>query len=189
MPRLDRTDELFRRISLQDDEKAFRCLFYDYFAPLCVFAHRYIEEEESCEDIVQETFYRIWKNRKSLCIETSARNFLLASVRNSCLDLLRRQAAEMRWAEQAQAEASDTYMPELYTTAELEQLLDSALDKLPEPIASTFRSNRFEGKTYAEIAAEKTLSIKTIEAYMSKALRFLRQELRDYLPFLMLFLD
>ena len=102
MPKVDWTDELFRRISLQDDEEAFRLLFYDFFAPLCVFAHRYIDEPESCEDIVQETFYRIWKNRKSLCIGTSARNFLLTSVRNSCLDGLRRKATEMRWSEYMQ---------------------------------------------------------------------------------------
>lgn len=189
MPKVDRTDELFRRISLQDDEEAFRLLFYDFFAPLCVFAHRYIDEPESCEDIVQETFYRIWKNRKSLCIDTSARNFLLTSVRNSCLDGLRRRATEMRWSEYVQERTDEAYpQQELYTTAELEHLLNAALDKLPEAIASTFRQNRFEGKTYAEIAEEKQLSIKTIEAYMMKALKFLRIELRDYLPFLMLFL-
>lgn len=188
MPKVDRTDELFRRISLQDDEEAFRLLFYDFFAPLCVFAHRYIDEPESCEDIVQETFYRIWKNRKSLYIDTSARNFLLTSVRNSCLDWLRHRATEMRWSESMQDRVEEAYTQELYTTVELEHLLNVALSKLPEAVASTFRRNRFDGKTYAEIAEEKQLSVKTIEAYMMKALKFLRSELRDYLPFLMLFL-
>lgn len=40
----DKTDKLFRMVSLQDDEEAFRSLFYNFFAPLCVFANKYIEE-------------------------------------------------------------------------------------------------------------------------------------------------
>lgn len=42
---------------------------------LCIFAHRYIERWETCEDVVQESFLKIWENRKSIRIETSARNF------------------------------------------------------------------------------------------------------------------
>ena len=87
-----------------------------------------------------------------------------------------------------QDRVEEAYTQELYTTVELEHLLNVALTKLPEAVASTFRRNRFDGKTYAEIAEEKQLSVKTIEAYMMKALKFLRSELRDYLPFLMLFL-
>lgn len=183
---VESADILFHRISFQDDEKAFRALFYDYFAPLCVFAHRYVEEMDSCEDIVQEVFFRVWKNRKELFIETSARNFLVTSVRNACLDFLRKKDVEKRWMEDS-LENEEAFCYDLYTTVELERLLNEALDKLPELVASTFRMNRFEGKTYAEIAEAKQLSVKTIEAYMTKALKFLRIELKDYLPLLALF--
>lgn len=77
---------------------------------------------------------------------------------------------------------------DLYTTVELEYLLNQALDKLPEQISSTFRSNRFDGKTYTEIAEEKNISVKTVESYMTKALKHLRVELKDYLPFFIGFL-
>lgn len=179
---IDKTDMLFRKVSLQDDEEAFRILFYDFFAPLCVFAHRYLEEMETCEDIVQETFYRIWKNRNDLDIQVSARNFLITSVRNACLDLIRKQEIEKRWIEKRLEEEYE----DLYTTQELESLLNQALDKLPEQIASTFRMNRFDGKTYVEIAEEKQISVKTVEAYMTRALKFLRIELKDYLPILLI---
>lgn len=167
---IDKTDMLFRKVSLQDDEEAFRILFYDFFAPLCVFAHRYLEEMETCEDIVQETFYRIWKNRKDLDIQISARNFLITSVRNACLDLIRKQEIEKRWIEKRLEEDTEEEYEDLYTTQELESLLNQALDKLPEQIASTFRMNRFDGKTYVEIAEEKQISVKTVEAYMTRAL-------------------
>ena len=183
---IDKTDMLFRKVSLQDDEDAFRILFYDFFAPLCVFAHRYLEEMEMCEDIVQETFYRIWKNRKDLDIQISARNFLITSVRNACLDLIRKQEIEKRWIEKRLEEDTEEEYEDLYTTQELESLLNQALDKLPEQIASTFRMNRFDGKTYVEIAEEKQISVKTVEAYMTRALKFLRIELKDYLPILLI---
>ena len=183
---IDKTDMLFRKVSLQDDEEAFRILFYDFFAPLCVFAHRYLEEMETCEDIVQETFYRIWKNRKDLDIQISARNFLITSVRNACLDLIRKQEIEKRWIEKRLEEDIEEEYEDLYTTQELESLLNQALDKLPEQIASTFRMNRFDGKTYVEIAEEKQISVKTVEAYMTRVLKFLRIELKDYLPILLI---
>ena len=183
---IDKTDMLFRKVSLQDDEEAFRILFYDFFAPLCVFAHRYLEEMETCEDIVQETFYRIWKNRKDLDIQISARNFLITSVRNACLDLIRKQEIEKRWIEKRLEEDTEEEYEDLYTTQELESLLNQALDKRPEQVASTFRMNRFDGKTYVEIAEEKQISVKTVEAYMTRALKFLRIELKDYLPILLI---
>ena len=125
---------------------------------------------------MQDTFFRIWKNRKSLDIHVSARNILLTTVRNSCLDRLRKQAVEKRWEEKFMEEPEED-TSDLYTTVELEYLLNLALDKLPEQISSTFRSNRFDGKTYTEIAEEKNISVKTVESYMTKALKHLRVEL------------
>lgn len=183
---VDQADLLIRKVTLYDDEVAFRTLFCDYFSPLCVFANRFIEDEEACEDIVQDFFFGLWKNRKSLQIHTSTRNFLITSVRNACLDLLRRQEVERKWVEKHMEQEGDTYEYDLYTTTELEFLLNNALDKLPEKISSTFRMNRFEGKTYVEIAEEKQISVKTVEAYMSKTLKFLKVELKDYLPLMII---
>ena len=61
-------DSLFWKIAIKDDEIAFRTLFFQFFSPLCVFAHRYVDRWETCEDIVQETFFKIWKNRKNMIL-------------------------------------------------------------------------------------------------------------------------
>lgn len=182
-------DSLFWRIAVQDDEYAFKTLFTSFFAPLCVFSRRYIDNSEICEDIVQDTFFKIWKNRKSIEITSSARNFLITNVKNSCLDYLRRKDVENSWIEKQLAqEQFSFYTDELYTTHELETMLNEALSKLLPNIRNVFEMNRFEGKTYMQIAAEQNISIKTVEAYMSKALKHLRVELKDYLPFIILFL-
>ena len=58
------TDKLFWEIAVNDNEQAFQTLFYQFFTPLCTFAHRYIEQWETCEDIVQESFLKIWEIAK-----------------------------------------------------------------------------------------------------------------------------
>jgi RNA polymerase sigma-70 factor (ECF subfamily) len=180
-------DELFRKIALRDDEEAFRTLYFHFFTPLCVFAMRYVSNRETGEDIVQDTFLKIWKNRKSIEINGSGRNFIITAVKNTCIDYLRKQENEQAWKEKMAGD-NEYQSEDVYSIVELEQMLASALAKLPENIRTVFEMNRFEGKTYAKIAAEQNLSVKTIESYMTKALKHLRIELKDYLPFVLLFL-
>lgn len=184
-------ESLYLRIALNDDAEAFERLFYDYFPPLCVFAHRYIDDRVVCEDIVQDTFLKIWKNRKEQEVTTSVRNFLITSVKHNCLNYLKRKDLEETYIRRRTDQVADGFFvsnDDLYTTRELEQLIETALNKLPKNIREVFEMNRFEGITYARIAEVRGISVKTVEAYMSKALKLLRVELADYLPFLILFL-
>ncbi|GHV31228.1 RNA polymerase sigma-70 factor [Bacteroidia bacterium] len=180
-------ESLFLRIALQDDEEAFRELFVQFFTPLCIFAKRYLNIIEDCENIVQDTFLKIWENRKSLNISTSGRNFLITSVRNACIDHLRKQESERRYLNEL-SENQLLVQINLYSIKELEDMLSVALTGLSENVRNIFEMNRFEGKTYTTIASEQNLSVKTVEAYMTKALKHLRNELKDYLPFILLFL-
>ena len=168
-------DKLFWNIAVNDDENAFKTLFFQFFSPLCIFAHRYIERWETCEDVVQESFLKIWENRKSIRIETSARNFLVTSVRNNCIDYLRKQELELAW-KQWKISKGDEPSGDIYSIVELRTMLAEALDKLPENTRLIFEKNRFEGKKYTEIAEEQQISVKTVEAHISKALKILRVE-------------
>lgn len=181
-------DQLLWKVALKDDESAFRSLFLDFFPSLCVFAHRYIDSWETCEDVVQDTFFKIWKNRKNLEITTSGRNFLVTSVRNCCVDYLRKKNAEMAWQQFEQLNVSVSITGDVYSTVELENMLHEALSRLPENIRFVFEQNRFEGKTYSQIASEQHISVKTVESYMTKALKQLRIDLKDFLSFFLLFL-
>lgn len=75
---------------------------------------------------------------------------------------------------------------DFYTLGELETRLRQALEKLSSDVREVFEMNRFNGLTYREIATRLELSPKTIEARMSKALKTLRHELKDYYPLLLL---
>ncbi|HCC85073.1 MAG TPA: RNA polymerase sigma-70 factor [Porphyromonadaceae bacterium] len=184
-------DHLFRKVAFQDDEQAFKELFLEFYPALCVFAMRYITQEETARDIVQDVFFKIWKERKNMDINSSFRNFLITSVRNGCTDYLRKQELENRYREKSIL--SDIYTSpeepeEVYTLKELETAIGEALEKLPPNVREAFVMNRFGGMTYVAIAEKMAVSPKTIESYISRALKVLRIELRDYLPFLLLFL-
>ena len=179
---------LFRRIAFYDDQEAFKELFYDFYPSLCVFAQRYISSPETCEDIVQETFYNLWKNRKKIEVTSSFRHLLITSVKNRCVDYLRKQSVRQIHSERySYHEIIDT-PEEIYTIGELEEMLKTALDRLPPNVRKAFEMSRFENMTYNKIAEEMNVSPKTVEAYISKALSVLRVELKDYLPLTLLFL-
>jgi len=181
-------ENLFRKVAFQDDEQAFKELFLEFYPAMCVFAMRYISQEETARDIVQDIFFNIWKNRKNIDITTSFRNFLITSVRNSCTDYLRKQEVENRYMEKSELSAIHPSPEEVYTLKELESAIGEALAKLPSNVREAFEMNRYKGMTYVAIAEKMEVSPKTIEAYISKALKVLRIELQDYLPFLLLFL-
>ncbi|MCD8181777.1 MAG: RNA polymerase sigma-70 factor [Bacteroides sp.] len=183
-------DYLFGQIIYKDDERAFQELFFDFFGPLCVFAHRYIPDKATCEDVVQDVFFLLWKNRKKIVIKSSARNFLITNVRNACIDYLRRREVETAYAEKVTAKdySHECDTETIFGISELEERINAALTKLPDNVRQSFEMNRFDDKTYTQIAEECSISVKTVESHISKALKILREELKDCLPFLLLFL-
>lgn len=183
-------DKLYRQVVLYDDQDAFKELFFDFYPTLCIFARRFISSPEACEDIVQDTLYHLWENRKRIEITSSFKNLLITSLKNNCMDYLRKQTVRKNHAESQQIEFShfnEEDNPEIiYTIQELQEMLNSALQQLPENARRAFELSRFENLTYKEIAQEMSVSPKTIEAYISRVLSVLRIELKDYLPILLL---
>lgn len=174
---------LLWNISTNDDESSFRNLFEYYYPALCLYAKRFIKERETREDIVQDVFFSIWENRKHISVQTSARNYLLTCVRNHCLNFLRRQTTES--FDQIIQENIPVYAEnndDFYTLTELQELLAKALAKLPDDYRRVFELNRFEDKSYGEIAESMDISTRTVERYKNKAIELLKKELKDYLP-------
>lgn len=176
-------NHLFWRMATQDDEAALKEMFFDFYPALCVFAQRYIGCSETCRDIVQETFYKIWKKRKQIDINTSFRNFLITSVRNECTDYLRKKKLSETYIKKA-TQTQSVSPEEIYTLGELHQMITDALQKLPENARKAFDMSRFQNMTYTQISDEMNLSVKTIESYISRALKILREDLKDFRPYL-----
>ena len=184
----EQIDFMLRSITLHDDGVAFRYLFEHYYPSLCLFAKRFIDDRETREDIVQEVFFRLWDKRKQITVTSSAQNYLLTSVRNLCLNYLRRQEVQQPFEESLFDQPDDEEGDRLIQLRELEEQLAQALAQLPPEYRLAFELNRMEGKSLEEVAERMGVSIRTVERYRDKAIALLQTELKEYLPlFLLLF--
>lgn len=163
------------------NEKAFEIIFGKYYQSLCVFSRQFLNDEELAEETVQDLFVRIWEKRFSLSIDTSLEHYLFRAARNHCLNLLQHQKIKKRYAQKI-LENADAEMKteEFYLEPGLKQAIEKALELLPPKRKEIFRLSREEGLKYKEIADQLDISVKTVEAQMGLALKFLREQLRDF---------
>jgi RNA polymerase sigma-70 factor (ECF subfamily) len=167
----------------EGDVYTFEKVFRLYYSPLCLYAAGITGKMYIAEEIVQELFYVCWKEREKLQILHSLKSYLYGAVRNRSLQYIEHREVTNRHREMILLKTNDnnTSTPQdLLEYKELEDLINRTLDKLPERRLRIFRMHRFEGKKYAEIASELSLSVKTVEAEMTKALQILRKEIENY---------
>lgn len=170
---------------------AFEMLFRTYYQPLCNYAYSFLRDREEAEEIVQSTFLLVWEKRDSLAIRTSVRPYLYAMVRNACLNVIKHDKIKRRYAgrEIALAERSHDSVTHMVASNELENRIRLAMEELPEQCRMVFKLSRFEELKYAEIAGQLNISIKTVENHMGKALKIMREKLKDYLPLVIVLLN
>jgi RNA polymerase sigma-70 factor (family 1) len=168
---------------IRGDRSIFSVVFLKYYNDLVMFAHTFLRDLESSEELVQDVFLRLWENRDGFVVTSSLKSYLLKSVQNKCIDSLRHLKIKEHYAHKILDNPvlfendTDNYL--LYS--ELQKDLTKALDKLPDDISKAFRLNRFDGLTYHEIADQLHVSERTIEVRIGKALAMLREILKDYL--------
>jgi RNA polymerase sigma-70 factor (ECF subfamily) len=163
-------------------------LFKEHFTQLVYFARKYLGDLDSSKEVVHSVFVKIWENRHEFEFDKPAKSYLFTSVYNRSLNVIRDNKKFVPNLQDNSTETIETgEFHDTLETSELEARIKTALQKLPEKCREVFELNRFEGKKYAEIAAKLNLSEKTVEAHMSKALKIMKEELKDYLYLLILF--
>ncbi|WP_291584607.1 RNA polymerase sigma-70 factor [Bacteroides sp.] len=178
-------NELFILAKIKEgDIKAFEEIFRRYYSPLCWYAAGITGEVETAEEIVEELFYVLWKDREHLQIFQSLKSYLYRAARNEALQYCRHREVRERHREYVLADnvseqVSDPHRQLEYE--ELQEVIRHTLDKLPGRRLRIFEMHRMEGKKYMEIALSLSLSVKTVEAEMTKALRTLRNEIDNYI--------
>ena len=164
------------------NEKAFDTLFMRYYPVLCAYARQFVCDEDS-RDVVQNLMVWLWENREMLVIESTLRSYLFSAVRNSCLTELHKKEIRRKAHHHIHQKLQHLFEdPDFYVADELSAKIEVAVQTLPETYREAFVKNRFEQKTYNEIARELGVSAKTVDYRISQALRQLRIALKDYLP-------
>jgi RNA polymerase sigma-70 factor (ECF subfamily) len=175
------------RSEVQADEQVFEKLFVDWYGPLHAYACSVLRDGASAGEVVQAVFSRLWERREQLKVQTSMKAYLYGCVYHECVSWMRREKRRRDYRSGVMARLGSTAegSPEnafdRVEAGELEQRFQRALDELPEQCRAIFQLSRFSGLKYREIADQLGISVKTVEAQMSKALKLLRQRLADYL--------
>ena len=172
---------VFKKIK-EGDVGTFEKIFRQFYASLCMYAFSITSRKDISEDVVQDVFYNIWKDREHIQILGSIKNYLYGAVRNHSLRYLEHALVERQYQENVLNNAAETDLSphELLEYKELENVITNIINKLPERRKQIFLMYRMKGKKYKEIAEYYAISIKTVEAEMTKAYQILRQGIDKY---------
>jgi RNA polymerase sigma-70 factor (ECF subfamily) len=168
------------------DSKSFELLFNQYADSLVRYATTILKDQDEAEDIVQQLFVGVWTKKESLEVNSSIKSYLYRSVHNSSLNKIKQQTVKEGYAEyftyvnDGMAAAASVEMDRKETDA----LIRKAIDELPEQCRLVFQMSRFEHLKYQQIADQLGISIKTVENQMGKALKHMRERLKDYITVL-----
>ncbi|RAV99215.1 RNA polymerase sigma-70 factor [Pseudochryseolinea flava] len=183
---------LIRKTFEHDPQEGCELLFRKYYTILCSHAVRFVYSHDVAEDLVSEIFCKFWNDQIYASITTSYRAYLFKAVRYSAYNYVKWELSRRNKTVSPEEHLFDisSLKPEqalLYD--ELAHEINQIIDNLPNQCKRVFLLSRFENKKYKEIADELGISVKAVEAHISKALDILRRNLKseDLLVWLILF--
>lgn len=169
-------------------EVLFRELYDNNYSLVRYYIGSYINNREQAEDIAQEVFVSLWNNIHKL-EKGSERGYILTIARNKCLNMLRRKKLTAEYAKYSEIKIKEDYLNlvalestfNFIVTKELEDLVVSALNRMPPKISSTFKLSKFKSLKQEEIAVQENISVRAVEYRLKKAILILKKELRDFM--------
>ena len=178
---LEDTQNITKQIR-EGNLKEFERVFKEFYPQLCLYALRFVKTKDLSEEIVQNLFCHIWENRKELNIHTSIKAYLYRSTYHNALQILRKIGSHNKYKEYVKHHFTENdYSTNKLEEKEINRIVQQTLSSLPHRCGTIFKMSRFEGLKYQEIAQKLSISIKTVEANMGKALKAFRHNLKDYM--------
>ncbi|MGQ1911379.1 RNA polymerase sigma-70 factor [Marinifilum sp. RC60d5] len=166
-------------------ESAFKNLYDKYFDALFLFGLKFIPNSEAVEDLVQESFIKLWERRKSFYHEATLKAFLYKSVRNACLNYIDHQKVTQKYEKNADTDvSSNDYFLNNVIEEEVNRMIAETFQKLPESARKIYLLS-LKGLKNAEIAEDLNISVNTVKTQKQRANKFLKENLKDL--FTMLF--
>ena len=179
----------FRFLQFREgDRRAFEYYFKEYYNSIVGFAIQFIGDKDKAGSIAQDAFIKLWENREKVQKINGIRSFLYTSVKTDCLNLIRHNKVVRKYeSKQLQARESSLHTEILnslnfdsVTFSELESLIEKSIEELPDKCKLVFVKKRFENKKNKEIADELGITLKAVEANITRATKFLKLRLSHY---------
>lgn len=167
----------------------YEALFQEHYKNLVLYAKKFVLETEIARDIVQDVFIYIWEKRQKIHLEKSVSSYLFRAVRNACINHLKKESTKENYIRQFllsvnnyelnAGKAADVH--EIVVHKDLLKRIELIIESLPEQCKSMFRMSRFRGLKNKEIAEIYSVSPRTVETQIYRALKVLKEDLKSYL--------
>ncbi|HEY4787502.1 MAG TPA: RNA polymerase sigma-70 factor [Bacteroidales bacterium] len=181
---------------IKGDTNAFNYFYRIYYARMFNFANSYLRDDFVAGNIVQDTFMGLWENREKIEPEINLPAYLLTIVKNKALNHLHRLSIGAKVKEKIQSQAERelelrcaTLMaldPEQMFHSDVQRIIHETLSSLPNQCRNVITLSRLDGLSNKEIASRLNISVKAVEFHITRALKSLRESLKDYLLFIVM---
>ena len=171
------------------DKNAFEHLFDDNYRHLVLYAKKFVMDTEIARDLVQDVFIYIWEKRSRLNIDRSLNSYLFRAVHNACINYLKRESNKEDYIKKfllkingdnfATSKNEDAH--ERLVHNDLLERIEFIVEGLPEQCKNIFHMSRFRGLKNKEIAELYSISQRTVETQIYRALKVLKEGLRPYM--------
>ncbi len=164
------------------DEQAFSVLFFKYLPVLQIFATKFTKSDDAAEEIIQDSFLRVWLNRDKLAEVDNVKAYLYKYVSNECLSYLRKKLKEDRVVDAFTAKQQNSHNSTVETINlnEVTKIIAIAVEKLPDQRKNIYQLSRRDGKTIPEIAEILNISPNTVKNALVTALKSIRIHLDQH---------
>ena len=157
---------------------AFDKLYKAYCSRLYFFAFSILKSKEDAEEVVQNTFFKIWEKRKTIDSNYAFKSFLFAIAYNIIVDLLRERLKERKYKEVILDRATSNYnLEEAIEFGDLLVQVQKIVTELPPRKNEIYQLSRVDHLSYSEIAEKLNISVKTVENSLNFSMNFIKRRL------------
>jgi RNA polymerase sigma-70 factor (ECF subfamily) len=167
-------------------EQSFELVFRANYQLLCNYAYTFVQDRDEAEEIVQSVFLTFWEKRQSVQVQQSEKAYLLSMVRNASLNAVKHEKVKLKYGKNTMTKEEPSAA--MTFSDELEQRITLGLNRLPEQCRLVFQMSRMEDMKHKDIAGQLNISVKTVENQIGKAMRLMREHLREYLVMVLVWL-
>lgn len=164
-----------------DNQSAIEDLFNHYYPRLYNFSKSFLKFDEGIDDILQEVFLKIWRNRKNIKSSDTLNSYIFTITKNLLLNELRSRLSNQKMKENLfKVSVAEEYLPfEKIEYEELKKKIAEFIEELPDKQKEIFKMSRNEGLSHKEIAEKMGVSTKTVEYHINQSIKHLKNRLKS----------
>ncbi|MEL7588081.1 MAG: RNA polymerase sigma-70 factor [Prolixibacteraceae bacterium] len=155
-------------------------LFNYYYPRLYNFSRAFLKLEDGIDDILQEVFVKIWKNRQNITTTDTFNSYIFTITRNLLLNELRSRLNDQKIRDKIlQSSVAKEYLSfEITEFEELARKVEMLIEELPARQREIFKLSRTEGLSHKEIAEKLNITAKTVEYHIRQAITYIKGKLK-----------